>query len=137
MDLRVNFGKQDMPSPFDYLNSINFTKQNLMEEHPESEYNPFMVNRGLSYFPETLLYAAELNTMPHLDKKLQYDFYLNAAIRKKKRFSKWAKTKKSINIENVRKYYGFSVAKATSAIKLLTEEQLAHIDASFNEGGSK
>jgi len=127
-----------MVSPFDWINSITTSKKNLIDEgEPESSYNPFMVNRGLSYFPDTILYAAEINMLPHLDKKLQYEFHLHA-IRQKKRFSKWAKSKKkNADIETVCKYYGFSFTKASAALALLTEDQLKLINSSFEEGGTK
>ena len=81
--------------PFDYVNSINFTKKNLMkntanDELAEKDYVPFLTNKSLSYFTDTLLYANEMNRYHFLDKRLQYEFYLNS-IRKKKRFAKWAK----------------------------------------------
>jgi hypothetical protein len=124
-----------MSSPFDFLNSINFTKKDLLEEHPESDYNPFIVNRGLSYFVDTVLYAQEMNMLSALDKKLQYDFYLGS-IRTKKRFSKWAKSKKKTqNLQSIMDFYGFSHAKAQVAAKLLTEDQIAAIEKRLETGG--
>ena len=80
-----------MSSPFDYANAINQTKQNIMvDDIEEKSYNAFMVNRSLSYFPDTVLFANEMNRHHHLDNRLQFDFLLNT-IRKGKRFSKWAK----------------------------------------------
>ena len=80
--------------PFDFINSINFTKKNLMrntdnDELAEKGYVPFITNKTLSYFTDTLLYSNEMNSLHHLDNKLQYEFFLNS-IRKKKRFAKWA-----------------------------------------------
>ena len=44
-----------MSNPFDYLNAINYTKQNIMvDDLTEKGYNSFMVNRGLSYFNDTM-----------------------------------------------------------------------------------
>lgn len=124
-----------MPSPFDFLNSINSTKKNLFDEHLESDYNPFMINRGLSYFVDTVLYAQEMNMLSALDKKLQYDFYLES-IRPKKRFSKWAKSKKKTqNLQSIMDFYGFSHTKAQIAMKLLSEEQLAEIEKRLETGG--
>lgn len=122
-------------SPFDWLNSINFTKVDLREKNSIDEYNPFMANRGLSYFPDTVLYAAELNMYPSLPKDAQYDFYMTA-IPKRKRFTKWAKSKKkNEDIELVQKYFGFSLGKATVALKILSEAQLGEIRSSFDVGG--
>ena len=78
-------------NPFDYLNAINTTKKDIMvDELAEKATQPFMVNRGLSYFPDTILYANEMNINHHIDHRLQFDFFINI-IKKKKRFSKWAK----------------------------------------------
>ena len=88
--------------PFDYVNSINFTKKNLMkntanDELAEKGYAPFLTNKSLSYFTDTILYANEMNRYHFLDKKLQYEFYLNS-LRKKKRFAKWAKAEAALKI---------------------------------------
>ena len=64
------------PSLSDYLNSINQNKKNIIvDEDTEKAYPPFIVNKCLSGFLDTVLYANEMNMYPHLDKKLQYDFY--------------------------------------------------------------
>lgn len=122
---------------FDFLNSINSTKVDLIKEDPlnEKDYNAFMINRGLSYFPDTLMFANEMNRFHGIDKKWQYAFYLNG-VSKKKRFSKWAKKEKqSEDVELVMKALGYSQSKALSALSLLTEEQLKDIRSNFNQGG--
>jgi hypothetical protein len=122
-------------SPFDYLNSINDTKQNLMvDDITEKQYNAFMVNRGLSYFPDTVAVANEMNMYAHLDKKLQYHFLLNI-IRKRKRFSKWTKVDKSADLDAVKEYYGYSEEKARSAMQLLSRDQLDIIKQKISKGG--
>lgn len=127
-----------MSNPFDWISSITTTKKDLIAEgEREQDYSPFMVNRGLSYFPDTILHAAEMNMMAHLDKKLQYDFYMNG-VRQRRRFTKWAKAKKkNENIELVMGYYGFSFAKAQTALSILNEAQLKEIKARRFEGGTK
>jgi len=104
--------------PLDYLNSINFTKDNVMlTEEDEKGYVPFVVNRGLSYFIDTVKLANEINQRHHVDKKLQYDFLLNS-VRKL-----------------VMKYFGYSYDKALQIIDILTQEQLIIIRKSFCRGG--
>ena len=117
--------------PFDYINSINFTKKNLMkgsenDELAEKGYVPYITNKTLSYFTDTLLYANEMNRYHFLDNRLQYEFYLNS-IRKKKRFAKWAKADKNNDIEMISQYYQCSPTKAISALSILTSEQLKEI----------
>lgn len=116
---------------FDYVNSINFTKKNLMvgtenDERSEKDYVPFLTNRSLSYFVDTLLYANEMNMYGHLDNKLQYSFLLNT-IRPKKRFSKWAKSDVTDDIMLISQFFQFSIPKAREAIALLTENQINDI----------
>ena len=85
--------------PFEFTKTINDTKHNLMDEDPEVEkdYIPFLVNRSLGYFMDTIMYANEMNRFNSLDYKLQYDFLLNI-IRPRKRYSKWLKKSKNDNI---------------------------------------
>lgn len=122
-------------NPFDFLNSINYSKENLIEnEQDEKEYNAFMVNRGLSYFQDTILIANEMNTNPHLDSKLQYDFLINM-IRKRKRFSKWLKPTIESDIEAIKEYYGYSNDKAQQVLAILSTERITKIKEKVNKGG--
>ena len=120
----------------DWLNSINLSKENLMEEDPdvEREYPPFVINKCLSGQMDSLMYANEMNKYPNLDKRLQYDFFINS-LRKRKRFSPWLRKDKIKNIEAVRKYYGFSTEKAEQALNILSNEQLDYIYEKLNTGG--
>lgn len=122
---------------FDFLNSINQTKVDLIKEDPhnEKEYNAFMINRGLSYFPDTVMYANEMNMRASLDKDVQYAFYLNA-IKSKKRFSKWHKKEQSTNdIKLIMLAYGYSSAKAAVALDLLKPEQIEELRKMYDTGG--
>ena len=120
----------------DYFNSINLSKQNLMDGDPEAEkkYTPYIINRCYSGFIDTILLANELNMNTHLDKKMQYDFYINI-IRPKKRFSPWLRKDKIESLECVKEYYGYSDEKARTALKILTKEQIAFIKSKLNRGG--
>ena len=124
-------------NPFDFLNAINDTKKQLIvDELTEKQYNAFMVNRGLSYFHDTVLLANEMNRYHHLDGKLQFDFLINT-IRKKKRFSKWLKADEADMIEVVKEYYGYSNEKARQALTLLSEQQLNELKKRTYKGGRK
>ena len=123
-------------SPFDYINSINSTKKDLMEtKEDEKSYNSFMVNRGLSYFPDTIEYANIMNQLYHLDSKLQYQYLINI-VRPRKRFSKWSKKKKDVDLELVMKYFGYNANKAKSALSILTPDDLKTIKKKLDEGGT-
>lgn len=122
-------------NPFTFLNEINHGKKNLIvDDISEKAYNPFMVNRGLSYFPDTVIFANEMNRYHHLDNKLQNDFLINI-VRKKKRFSKWHKATNDENIELIKQCYGYSNSKAQSVLPLFTPQHLESIKA--KKGGRK
>ena len=123
-------------NPFEFLNSINSTKKNLMDVDIDTEksYNSFLVNRSLSYFPDTIFMSNEMNRLHHLDNKMQYDFLINI-VRKKKRFSKWDKPDERADLECVKEYFGYSESKAKQAIVLLTESQIKTIKNKVYRGG--
>tara|TARA_B100000497_G_C7682353_1_gene412950 strand:- start:1558 stop:1938 length:381 start_codon:yes stop_codon:yes gene_type:complete len=123
-------------NPFEFVNSINSTKVNIMDQDADTEtkYNSFLVNRSLSYFPETVIMSNEMNRLHHLDAKLQYDFLINI-VRKKKRFSKWNKPEERTDIECVKKYFGYSESKAKQVVGLLSESQITTIKNKVTVGG--
>ena len=124
-------------NPFEFLNDINYGKSNIMvDDITEKAYNAFMVNRGLSYFNDTVLMANEMNLNAHLDNRLQFDFLINI-VRKKKRFSKWAKAQISDDVEVVKQYYGYSNEKAKQACKLLSSDQIEELRKKVYKGGKK
>ena len=124
-------------NPFEYVNSINMTKKDIMiDDLSEKAYAPFMINRSLSYFNDTVLMANEMNIKHHLDAKLQYQFLINI-VRTRKRFSKWIKPELDNEIEVVKEYYGYSNAKAHQVLPLLSKPQLAILKEKVNKGGKR
>jgi hypothetical protein len=121
-------------SPFELIKSISNTKKDILEN--EKDYNAFMVNRGLSYFPDTVLYANEMNKFHHLDNRLQYSFLINI-VRKRNRFSKWNKSIESENINAIKRYYGYSNEKARDVLPLLSNENLNIIKGKIFHGGTQ
>jgi hypothetical protein len=122
-------------NPFDYLNSINHTKQDIMDDdNAERGYNSFLINRSLSYFYDTVGIANLMNRYHNLDNKLQYHFLINI-IRKRKRFSKWMKPETESDIEVVKQYYGYSNDKAKNVLPLLSPEQITIIRQKVKRGG--
>ena len=118
----------------DWLNSINFTKEDLSEEI--KEYPPYIINKCLSGQIDSVLFANEMNMHHQLDKDMQYFFYLNS-LRKKKRFSPWLRKDKVTDLECIKQYYGYSNEKASQALKILTQEQLTFIKKRLDIGGTK
>lgn len=125
-------------SPFDFINAIN-NNQNIITEsdNPEQtakEYSAFMVNRGLSYFTDTLFYANEMNMLAHVDPLLQFNYLLNS-VRPRKRFSKWAKRREDSDLEAVKEYFGYGYKKAQQALTVLSTRQLEQIKERLEKGG--
>jgi hypothetical protein len=118
----------------DWLNSINLTKEDLSENI--KEYSPYIINKCLSGQVDSILFANEMNMNHHLDKDMQYSFYLNS-LRKRKRFSPWLRKDKIKDLECIKSYYGYSNEKASQALKILTKEQINFIKKRLDIGGSK
>jgi hypothetical protein len=128
-------------NPFDFVNDINLGKKDIITdsdnpELAEKTYNPFLTNRALSYFPDTIQFANMMNKNSHIDNMLQYSFLLNI-IRKRKRFSKWFKKNDDDVLQMVIDYYGYSVNKAKEALKILNDEQIEFIREKLIKGGMK
>jgi hypothetical protein len=122
-------------NPFDYVNSINSNKKDIMvDDESEKGYVPFIINRQLSYFADTVFFANEMNRYHLIDNKLQFHFLLNIT-RKRKRFAKWSKPEEHIDLEAVKEYYGYSNEKARSSLTLLTPNQLTSIRNKVYKGG--
>jgi len=122
----------------DWLNSINFTKENVLEDSPDltKEYPPYIINRCLSGHLDCIMFANEMNKYHFLDKDMQYNFYLNT-LRKRKRFSPWIRKDKITDLELVKRYYGFSNEKASQALKILSPQQIEFIKQRLETGGKK
>ena len=118
----------------DWLNSINFTKEDFSEDI--SSYPPYIINRCLSGHIDCLMYANEMNMNHHIDKDMQYSFYLNT-LRKRKRFSPWLRKDKVKDLECVKQYYGYSNEKASQALKILNKTQLDFIKQRLETGGTQ
>ena len=146
MDINDTFGqpivepetfeyKDPAISPFDFVNAINFNKNDLMvDDWSEKQYVPYIVNKALSYGADTVIPANEMNSRPHLDKKLQFQFLLNN-IRPKKRFNKWIKAEKIESIEVIKQYYGYSNEKARQVIPLLDQSKIDYLKQKLEKGG--
>lgn len=127
-----------MSNPFDFINAINQNKDIIREsDDPDQmvkDYSAFMVNRGLSYYPDTIMYANEMNMLADVDSLLQFDYLLNS-IRPRKRFSKWAKRREDSDLEAVREYFCYGYKKAQQALAVLSTQQLEEIKQKLEKGG--
>lgn len=127
--------KSDKLSPFDFVNSINYTKENLLEDPArESQYLPFIINRALSFSQDTILYANEMNKYRDLPVVMQNDF-LRTIIRKRKRYDKWQKLENNDKLDTIKTFYKYSTAKAMEISDLVTDEMIVLMKKRMFTGG--
>ena len=127
--------KKPSISPFDFINAIHHSKEALIvDDWSERQYSAWLVNKGLSYGADTVIYANEMNSRPHITARLQFDFLINT-VRPRKRFNKWLKPETVDALETVQEYYGYSIDKARQVLPLLSDVQLETIKKRLNKGG--
>lgn len=127
--------KKPSISPFDFINAIHHSKEALIvDDWSEKQYSAWLVNKGLSYGADTVIYANEMNSRPHITARLQFDFLINT-VRPRKRFNKWLKPETVDALETVQEYYGYSIDKARQVLPLLSDVQLETIKKRLNKGG--
>ena len=121
----------------EYLTSINYTKENLFgtdDPMVEKEYTPFVINRCLSYFPDTIMQVNEMNRLNGIGKKMHYDFLFNS-IRKRKRFSKWLKDEKPNDFDTIKRYFGYSDRKTREILPLISDSDVEEMKKEMFIGG--
>lgn len=130
-----------MSSPFDYVKDIQRGKRDIIRnsENPEKAealYNPFIVNRALSFYPDSILYSNEMNRRAELDKVMQFDYLINT-VRSMKRDHQWIKkSKDDEDAELLAEYFGMSPQKVHEALRVLTKDQIADIKKRTIKGGT-
>ena len=120
----------------DYLYSINQSKKDIWDEEDKKNYVPYVINKCLAGQLDSVLHANEMNASAHLDKRLQYDYYINT-LRPRKRFSPWLKKSALDDLDAVKTYYGYSNEKAKQVLPLLTKQQITFIQNKLEVGGLK
>jgi len=119
---------------FTFVNSITYDKVDMFNASTEKEYNSFMINRALSYYPDTVFYANEMNKYNTLDKQIQYD-YLRHSIRKRKRFSKWAKPINNDTVELIMSVYNYNRKRAEEVIDMFSQSDIEKLKQRIDTGG--
>ncbi|AGN30128.2 clamp loader subunit DNA polymerase accessory protein [Vibrio phage nt-1] len=118
-------------SPFDFLNSL-YEKDYILTDDNVSQYNAFMVNRGMSNGTDTLVHAYIMDRYgSKLPAKMQYDYYFHA-VRKGKRYNGWAKEPKYDSIDMIMEIYELSKPKAIEVLNRLTVEELEQLTTWFD-----
>jgi hypothetical protein len=118
----------------DIIYSVLVTKKHVLEN--ESDYIPYVINKSLSFHYDCILYANQMNMHNKIDKKMQYDYYLNTVRGYKRPFRKWLKPEKIENLELIKEYYSCSNEKAKDILSILSDDQLIIIKKQLDKGGS-
>ena len=134
MQTRVN-NSVAKRNPFDFVKSVSYTKQDLMvDEVEEKAYQPFLINKSLSYHQDSVFLTNEMNVRHGVDNRLQYQFFLNT-LRKRQRFSQWSKPYISKKIDTVKEYYQISTKEAKDYVDLLSDKQIRELKNRMKTGG--
>ena len=132
---------ENLPSnkinPFDFVKSVSYSKVDIMpDEVAEKSYQPFLVNRALSYHQDAIMLINEMNVHHSLESRLQYSFLINT-LRKRNRFSKCQKPYESKKLDTIRDYYNVSTQKAKEYAELLDDKQYRELKQSMGVGGQQ
>ena len=124
----------------DYLNAINHTKVAMDKldddyEYVLKKYVPFIINKGMSYFPESIIQSNNMNFFCGIDKRMHFD-YLQHSVRKRKRFSKWLKKNTSKDLQVIKDYFGYSNSKAYDVLDILTRDDINKMKGELSIGGN-
>ena len=124
-------------SPFDFVKDVSYDKKDIMvDDIEEKNYTPFLVNKSLSYHQDAIYFVNEMNCRSHLDNRLQFTFFLNT-LRKRQRFSQWAKPYISKKIDVLKSYYGVSAQKAKEYADILSDKQIRELKNNMVKGGNE
>jgi hypothetical protein len=128
-----------MPDLFkEIIPSILQSKKNVFEDDPDyKDYNPFIINRALSFHPDCIPFVEEMNRMHYLDKDMQYQYLINTIRPMKRKFAPWQKAQVEKDMECVKEYFGYSNQKAKEAMRILSNEQIDEIKRKTDKGGVK
>lgn len=123
-------------NPFRFANDILKDKKYIMNtEQDEKDYNPFLINRALSYHIDCILYAEQMAMRRDIPNKWAYDYYFHAIRPMKRRFMKWPKKEKDEMTQLLMQYYNVNRRRAEEYQNLLTESQIASIKEDMEKGG--
>ena len=115
-----------MSNPWKIVNDICAKDHKISSDEIDEEYDSFLVNRSLSYFPDTVMVANLMNNSTDLTKEMQYLFYINS-VTPKKRYSKWGKKRNNDMVVKVAEYYKTSLRKAEEIMSVLPESTIEKI----------
>lgn len=116
----------------DWLNSINFTKEDLSEHI--REYPAYVINKILAGDISCVMLVNEMNKRYTMSPEMQYKFLLHT-VPQKKRYTPFIKKSKDENIPLIKEYFNVNTEKAKDYLEALTVEQLQQIKSDLFKGG--
>lgn len=117
----------------DIIPSILMTKKDILTD--EKDYNPYVVNKTLSYHMDCIYQANNMNMNWSIPKKVQYQYLINSTRSWKRPYQKWHKVEKVKDLEIIKEYYNCSTEKAREMVKLLTSDQIDILTTRIKKGG--
>jgi hypothetical protein len=117
----------------DIVPAILQTKKDVLDN--EKDYNAFVVNKALSFHMDCILQANQMNMLPNLDGKLQFQYLLNSIRGYKRPYQKWHKRETMENLDAVKEYFNYSNEKAKEALSILSDAQIEQIKKEIDKGG--
>lgn len=122
-------------TPFEFIEAVSYSKQDLIREpEAEKDYKPFLTNRSLSYHPDGVFEANEMNMLSDLPSVMQFDFFINS-LSKRKRYAKWVKPEEDADLEMVMEYFLCNRQRAQEYMLILSDEDIAVIREKTSRGG--
>ena len=135
MNCYTNIIEMSKRNPFDFVKSVSYDKKDIMvDDIEEKAYQPFLINKALSYHQDSVFLTNEMNVRHGVDNRLQYMFFLNT-LRKRQRFSKWSKPYVSKKLDTLKEYYQISTREAKEYVNLLSEKQYRELKNRMKTGG--
>jgi len=123
---------------YKFFKDITYGKANIMlAQDIESEYEPYNMNKNLSYSTEWIFTVNDMNGLPHLPNRLQYDYFINSIRRRSRKLESWIKPEKSKDLEAVKEYYNYSNQKARDSMLLLSDTEIEYIKSKTYKGGKE
>lgn len=111
------------PSPFDVVKAIKL-KQGKYEDFDPSLYNPYIINKSLSYDLKSLFQANEVNRQIPLPHKALFEFYINSIASKIGGYQPWAKPQKIEELPLICEFFEVSLDKGREILNLLSDAQI-------------
>jgi hypothetical protein len=127
-----------MPQLGEWLDNLWTSKTDLIKEDPNNlgDYTPYLINRAMSYFPETIQIAQHMNTLSLLPPEVHYRLWHSLLPKGNKRYARWGKKLIPDNLKLVQDYFGCNNIRAREYLDMLSEDDIHSIQQEMELGGT-